>query len=464
MYDPNVEIWKDIPGYEGLYQLSTFGRLKSFHFKTEKIIEPQPTPSSRYCRIMLVKDGARKYYELQRLMGLMFLPVPQELLDQGYTKETLVINHIDENPANNHIENLEWCTPQHNVEYSKGRRVAVYDLQGKLVGVYPSAKAASIILNLDPTSITRCCQEIYNTTKGYICKYLAKDSEPSPTIDVSNKNTDTNKTPIVQFDIDGKRIAQFDSIRQAAELLNIDKTNLSDVVNGRYATYKGYIWRKLSEVGDTETIEVDNTIDKRISVFDLAGNYIGTYSGAKEASQAFDIAANRITECAKGRRNTVKGYIFKYYRPEHVEGYSLNTLIDQRYTGKVSQFDKDGNFLKVWDSAKEAAEAYDTRTCRIMRCVRGDRSSESGYMWRPYEEGHKEGYNLYHIDMNEAYYRPVVQIDIASKAIIQTYPSPIDAFRTAFKYCGNTNGWQKIYYCCKGISASAYAYKWEFVK
>lgn len=101
-----IEEWKDVKGYEGLYQISNFGRVKSFY--TNKILKPA-IEKSGYNQVSLVKQHKKKKYYIHRLVGLHFINNPSNLNE---------INHIDGDKSNNGIKNLEWCTRQDNVKHS----------------------------------------------------------------------------------------------------------------------------------------------------------------------------------------------------------------------------------------------------------------------------------------------------------------------------------------------------------
>ena len=101
------EIWKDIEGYEGLYQVSNKGRVKSFHSGEGKIIKLGTHPQG-YKLVVLSKRGQTKTCRVHRLVAQAFIPNPENLP---------VVNHKDENPSNNNVENLEWCTQKHNVNH-----------------------------------------------------------------------------------------------------------------------------------------------------------------------------------------------------------------------------------------------------------------------------------------------------------------------------------------------------------
>lgn len=108
------EVWRDIPGFEGYYQVSNLGRVKSLigwnghgYINRERIIKPSLT-STGYYKVDLKKNGKRKVYKLHRAIAQAFIPNPQG---------KPFINHIDGNPLNNDISNLEWCTNQENIQH-----------------------------------------------------------------------------------------------------------------------------------------------------------------------------------------------------------------------------------------------------------------------------------------------------------------------------------------------------------
>lgn len=110
-----AEEWRDIHGYEGLYKVSNLGRVKTTvirHGKScvpgEKILQ-QTMTTTGYYKIELTKDGKRQTCKVHRLVAEAFLE----------NKDGLpIINHIDGNTLNNVPENLEWCTPAHNVKHA----------------------------------------------------------------------------------------------------------------------------------------------------------------------------------------------------------------------------------------------------------------------------------------------------------------------------------------------------------
>ena len=109
------EIWKDIKGYKGKYQVSNLGRVKSLNYRNtgkEKILSPGKY-SGEYLQVMLYKDGKLKKHSIHRLVALAFIP---------NSNNYPIINHKDENPSNNRVDNLEWCTYKYNSNYGTCRQ------------------------------------------------------------------------------------------------------------------------------------------------------------------------------------------------------------------------------------------------------------------------------------------------------------------------------------------------------
>lgn len=106
-----MEIWKDIAGYEGLYQVSNFGNVRSLNWRKRGIVQNLYLKKQNrgYRHVELTKDGVRKAHTIHRLVAETFIPNPN-----NYP----VINHKDEDKTNNNAANLEWCTYQHNVKHS----------------------------------------------------------------------------------------------------------------------------------------------------------------------------------------------------------------------------------------------------------------------------------------------------------------------------------------------------------
>lgn len=154
------EVWKDIEGYEGIYKISNYGRVKSLERKDclgriikEKILKLREDKDG-YLLITLHKNKKVKTFKVHRLVAEAFITNPN-----NYP----IINHKDENPSNNHASNLEWCTQKYNCNY--GNRVLKYTKsRGKKVicittgKIFDALRDAERIYKIHNTSISACCK------------------------------------------------------------------------------------------------------------------------------------------------------------------------------------------------------------------------------------------------------------------------------------------------------------------
>ena len=111
------ETWKDIVGYEGVYQISTNGNIKSVPRKgTRGGLLISTKDKDGYLCVGLNKNGKRKTFKVHRLVAITFIPNIDNLPE---------VNHKDENKSNNCVDNLEWCTHDYNSNYgTRGKRIA----------------------------------------------------------------------------------------------------------------------------------------------------------------------------------------------------------------------------------------------------------------------------------------------------------------------------------------------------
>lgn len=138
------EIWNPVKGYEGLYEVSSFGRVRSLSYRQTgeiRVLNLYKNDSG-YLLIKLFKSGKGKAYQVHRLVAIAFI--------HNWCNEPQV-NHIDENPKNNHVENLEWCSANYNINYgtrnkrsakSRSKTVLQFTKNGELVKEWTSTKDA----------------------------------------------------------------------------------------------------------------------------------------------------------------------------------------------------------------------------------------------------------------------------------------------------------------------------------
>ncbi len=168
------EIWKPIKGYEGLYEVSNLGRVKSLVNNKGQYREKILTPiiGKGYYRVRLFKNKQNKLYSVHRLVAEAFLDNPNNLP---------CINHKDENKLNNIVTNLEYCTYSYNSNYGtsiqrriekQSKKVYQYTLDGEFVREWKSTMECGRN-GYSQQAISSCCRkELYrHTHKGFRWSY-----------------------------------------------------------------------------------------------------------------------------------------------------------------------------------------------------------------------------------------------------------------------------------------------------
>lgn len=162
----NNEVWKDIQGYEGLYKVSSLGRVKN---KRGLIMSPK-IHHRGYIQIGLYKDKKSKNLYIHRLVAQAFIPNPDNLP---------YVNHKDENKLNDRADNLEWCTPEYNNSYGdfikksmqSAKPLYQLDMNGNIIKEFNSAHQVQKVLGYNRRAIIGCCEGNCKTAYGYIWKY-----------------------------------------------------------------------------------------------------------------------------------------------------------------------------------------------------------------------------------------------------------------------------------------------------
>lgn len=176
-----VEIWRDIKDYEGLYQVSNLGRVRSVDryvnnnggvvFLKGKIIQPSFNENG-YLIVCLHKNNEGKMCRVHRLVAMAFPDLVDWTEDaKGKPFDELEVNHKDQNKTNNNINNLEWCTSQYNCEYSKSKPILQYTKDMVFVAEYKSLHEASRETSINVGNIGAVLKGKRRYAGGYIWKY-----------------------------------------------------------------------------------------------------------------------------------------------------------------------------------------------------------------------------------------------------------------------------------------------------
>ena len=250
---PANEIWRPVRDFEGLYEVSNLGRVRSLDRITisksglrrrikGKIIKAVPN-NLGYMHLLLSCDGVSKTKPIHRLVADAFVYNPNNLPE---------VNHKDENKANNSADNLEWCDRSYNVNYGTGiRRRAIakskpieqLTLDGKHVAYYESSDVAGRLNSCDPSYIRKVIRGEKASAFGYVWRAIEGSTdglrlETEPIEPIGKK-----PTKVEQLTLDGKHVAYYESMSAAAKAVSCSIQNIYRTMIGINKTAKGYKWR-----------------------------------------------------------------------------------------------------------------------------------------------------------------------------------------------------------------------------
>lgn len=261
MADLDGEVWKDVIGYEGFYQVSNMGRVKSldriivgkddrskhlservlkqYNYVRHKNGEKEVT---KYMFIRLCSGNVMKNFFVHKLVATAFCTK---------SKDDTEVNHIDENPANNRADNLEWCTHSENINHGgRNRKVAErtpnrrevdqYTKEGVFIKRHFSISDAARETGIDASQISMCCRRITRCAREFLFCY-AGEFNPKP---IPAKKVLPEDRKVIQLTMSGEFLAKFDTIADAAKCTNSNPTNIANTMSGLRKSCNGFRWMR----------------------------------------------------------------------------------------------------------------------------------------------------------------------------------------------------------------------------
>lgn len=250
--DLDGEIWKSISGYEGVYEISNLGRVKSLdRTVTEKTTGKQKTLKGRilkhsigpygYPVVNLCKNGGGKTFAVHRLLALAFIPNPENKPH---------IDHINRDTTDYRIENLHWVTPKENIN--------------------------------NPNTIEYCRKNVDKVAASKIANKTKKQ-----------KATATAPKTVYQYSLSGDLISKFDSIKDAGKALGISPTGIGQVVDKPCFTFHGYLWASSVRSGYRHTPNIQPYF-MPVQMIAENGDVIGEWDSITKAAKSLGVSRRYI--------------------------------------------------------------------------------------------------------------------------------------------------------------------------
>lgn len=243
------EKWRSVVGYEGQYEVSNYGNIRSVDRAVDKgrylssrkgIPLKQHTHRKGYKEVHLCKNGKEKIFKVHRLVAFAFIPNPDNLPQ---------INHKDENPANNSVGNLEWCDGSYNINYG-GRNKRISEKVGFSINQFTTdgvfvRKFSSVRQAANETGIKY--PSILETARGGRCKSAGgflwvydsgKDDIPKRVAEFKKSYNSQHKT-IVHSSLTGDVIGVYQSLSEAHNATGLAKSTLMRYLHKKVACPNG---------------------------------------------------------------------------------------------------------------------------------------------------------------------------------------------------------------------------------
>ena len=358
------EIWKDIEGYEGRYQVSNLGRFRSLdriehgHFCHGRLLSPI-IDRKNYFNARLSTDGKVKTTGIHRLVAKAFV--------SGY-QPGLVVNHKDEDPTNNRADNLEWVTQHYNQMYGCGmersavkRRKPVVKVteEGEVVATYKSITDAARDNGVTEQAIVRCCKGKCVRVKDH--RFMFGDKpEIEPRSKVKFRRYKVRNLPSEEWrDVDGSNGHYL-----VSNLGRLKNTYLrrGERLMVQHKSKEGHM-QVMLRIGGRR---IHTGIHRLVAMAFVDGYQPDFVVNHKDENPANNCADN--LEWITRSENNRYGHVQEKRNAKHVK--------------PVIQMTLDGKFIREWLSSVEASRAIGKKADTIRVCCKGIRKTCGGYRWK----------------------------------------------------------------------------------
>lgn len=390
------ELWKDVVGFEGLYQISSMGRIKTVpRISIDSLGRKMPI-KERFVRISVSKQTGYpvasiskkgKQYKLciHRIIAEAFIPNPNNLP---------CVNHKDQDRGHSVLENLEWCTYSYNNSYGDANKKRKETLRKRLIGkhkiIYQFTKEGELVRlfvhgvrQMEEElgyKIGYCLTGTSKTSHGFIFSY---SDNFSYLVDTPQRH----QKYVYKVDDEGKIIDRYKSVSEAARVNGIDRHALS-----RTKKIDGIVCFKemkfVVEEKQNEYIpkghkgprpDLKGKCAKAVSQYTKEGQYIRDFNSTIEAAEFLGNKSYspEITNCCKKKLKTARGFIWTYKGEDAPKPFINNTL------RKIEQFSINGEYINTFLSIKEAAIAVGNgNPGSISNNLKGISHSAFGFIWK----------------------------------------------------------------------------------
>jgi len=370
------EEWADIPGFDGCYCISNYGRI----WAAPRLIV-LITGQMYYTKERIRKQSINKYYNT-------------------YTKS--------------YTEQLQIHLRYEGQEYGFKVNRLVYNA---FVAPINFREDKLVVVHKDGDNCNNRYDNLVlmNGTERYIHE-LRIDKRPRSGITIKKANkltwSDRNSPrPVVKYSLDGKKIKEYASVADAAKDNNTSRGGIRAVVLQKAIQLYGFVYRFKDDPYKGE--HKDFSIEKLVTQYDLKGRKIRTFPSVKEAGIQTGTPPEQISKCALRKARIAGGYVWRY-KGDSYKGEYKDKIKNQ--AKKLIQYSLDGKQIATFSSVNEASAITGYTAATLLDCAHKRAKVSHGFVWRFENDSYKGEHKSYRIG------KPVTQYTLSGKKI-KTYPT-----------------------------------------
>jgi hypothetical protein len=508
-YKPNLslenlpgEAWKDVPGLDGVAELSNYGRVKTVRrwveragigggfWKKDRILtnrvqvqELVYLKRKKYQLAVSVGFEGKKYsFAIGRMVHYLF--VKKFKLEDRH----ILTSYKDGNPFNVHYQNLLLTTSSLSIinAYNKDHRplecfgnkansIVQYDKKGKKIATFKSIYQAARATALKMSTITGQLKNGIGYTGGFIWRYekgASNNKVVTPAIRNKMASVQFHTEVISQYDLSGKKLTEFENLNVAAKVVSIQPNQIKRVIEGKLSSAAGYYWQlgKGKKMVNTDHLRQKRKLyleqkSRPVTQYGLDGNFIEHHKSVTSASSSTNISIMAIFSALKdgaGTR-TGKGFIWKYGKGRKKmvvsDRVKKKLYLHNLYIQPVTQYSLDGKRVATHANLKDAAKKMNGQHHQLVLVIEGKRLSFKNFCWVL-----GKGARHINVDIKSAQIarrkkipKPVVQLSLSGNKL-KEYSSIAEAsIQTGISS-------QYIAAAARGRHTSAKGFKWGYKK
>ena len=270
----------------------------------------------------------------------------------------------------------------------RARKILQCELNGDIIREWDCITDAANHLKIAKTTINNCLSKEKNSAGGYLWFYIEDIDKIEPYVAYQNQN----KKQIVQYDLNGDFVREWDSITEAENYYN--NSGIASCLKNNCWTSNGYLW---FYKGDENIVDIKEYVKKikhknfrvkSVIQCSIDGEIIKIWDSITDASKKLNISASSISQCASGKRanRLACGYLW-FYNKDEIHPYiklvkKRKGIKQNKQKIQINQYDLDGNFIKTWDSLTDASNYLNGNTGHIAKCCKRKIPIYKGYQWR----------------------------------------------------------------------------------